>query len=1061
MIYINSTIIAEAISKARTRLSGIAIEIQVRELQGDFAAVANLELKSSLIRALINALTDPNIFDILTDEEIESLYQRLHTLAELSSIDMIYNYNACLGDGYDVESNVVTLPLDHTNLEHIINTGRYTHIQIDAHLENYNNPHLTTIVNLNDTIVTNQQNDDILIYNNGNWINVPIDSVIGPSQVRNGLNVYEDYIELGGTLIRNTVITAPNDYDFDIFSSVQNTTSDGFLNFAFLPNSTLGSIVLANKLYNSQINQVGVWLEAKKSDLSDSKRFIMSSDFTKYYNMDDDAGIEYAEHFWDNYTEYSLVDKEYVDTHLFSDTGTINVIARDTPLLDGWVLYWNYTEGKWDLKDPDGFGSDNSFNNALTKTDDLVQWGGALIKNTTVDGNLVYNTTFDRISLFKVNAQNYNLTTGNTNITGSQFDIVAERVIPTAIPSKLFIGGQLVNSVQQPFVSIESGANNSDNIKLRAFAKRLEVQDDRVTKTGLQYASIYPDTNWTNTTLPHKYYVDNHLFAKGGTNIAKNPTVTQDGYVLFWNNTNNAWDLKEPEEGGSSYTFENGLIESGGTVKQGGWLTEDTTILGSAAGDANVRNFGYTRLKQFKTHTSALNQELSKYTSIYHDNEELVLSIFNGLENITSADIRIFKDSDNFNKIRIATAGAGGGQGNNMVLYESEFVISGPALTYEGVKYGAKYHSNYTLRSLVDKEYVDLAVGSGGYTHPNHTGDVTSVGDGATTIANGVVTNAKLADMPSNTVKSRILGTNGEPQNLPLYNNQLLGRLTGNIQAIDITTDTNLTSNSNAEIPTEKAVKGYADTHLKGYTFADNPSDGEVPSWDAGTSTWTFITPSTGGLSAVDNGLTVDGTGKIDLGGNLTSDTVLISNGTNRLVRFGDSATAGQRLNTFAVHTQNNIGFNTYAASSEIYFRTVNHVELGPKAIVTSTNGKDPQATYTFHVDGDSYVEGTLYATSDIVAGSDIRLKDNIQDLAYSIEDLLKLRPVSYTEKSTGKSKIGLIAQEVKEVIPEVVNSPETEEGYYGIDYAKLVPLLINVIKDQDQRIKQLEDKIK
>lgn len=51
----------------------------------------------------------------------------------------------------------------------------------------------------------------------------------------------------------------------------------------------------------------------------------------------------------------------------------------------------------------------------------------------------------------------------------------------------------------------------------------------------------------------------------------------------------------------------------------------------------------------------------------------------------------------------------------------------------------------------------------GGYTHPNHTGDVTSVGDGAQTIADNAVTNAKAADMAANTVKVRNAGTTGNP----------------------------------------------------------------------------------------------------------------------------------------------------------------------------------------------------------------------------------------------------------------------------------------------------------
>lgn len=60
---------------------------------------------------------------------------------------------------------------------------------------------------------------------------------------------------------------------------------------------------------------------------------------------------------------------------------------------------------------------------------------------------------------------------------------------------------------------------------------------------------------------------------------------------------------------------------------------------------------------------------------------------------------------------------------------------------------------------------LNVADGANNYSHPNHTGEVTSTGDGATVIAVNVVTNAKLADMGANTIKGR-LSTSGDPQDL-------------------------------------------------------------------------------------------------------------------------------------------------------------------------------------------------------------------------------------------------------------------------------------------------------
>jgi hypothetical protein len=57
-------------------------------------------------------------------------------------------------------------------------------------------------------------------------------------------------------------------------------------------------------------------------------------------------------------------------------------------------------------------------------------------------------------------------------------------------------------------------------------------------------------------------------------------------------------------------------------------------------------------------------------------------------------------------------------------------------------------------------------VGASGYVHPNHSGDVTSSGDGATVIASGVVTNVKLAPMASGTIKARITAGSGDPEDV-------------------------------------------------------------------------------------------------------------------------------------------------------------------------------------------------------------------------------------------------------------------------------------------------------
>ena len=101
----------------------------------------------------------------------------------------------------------------------------------------------------------------------------------------------------------------------------------------------------------------------------------------------------------------------------------------------------------------------------------------------------------------------------------------------------------------------------------------------------------------------------------------------------------------------------------------------------------------------------------------------------------------------------------------------------------------------------------------------------------------------------------------------------------------------------------------------------------------------------------------------------------------------------------------------------------------------------------------------TVTATSDICAFSDARLKQNVTSLTESLERVEKLRGVSYELKADpGIDHLGLIAQEVKDIVPEVVLH-DSASDMYKVSYQSLVPLLIEAVKELSARIKKLEEK--
>lgn len=98
-----------------------------------------------------------------------------------------------------------------------------------------------------------------------------------------------------------------------------------------------------------------------------------------------------------------------------------------------------------------------------------------------------------------------------------------------------------------------------------------------------------------------------------------------------------------------------------------------------------------------------------------------------------------------------------------------------------------------------------------------------------------------------------------------------------------------------------------------------------------------------------------------------------------------------------------------------------------------------------------------LYCYGGLSSPSDIKLKENVEDLPYGLDDVAQMRPVEYDLKVDGRHDIGFIAQEMKQVVPDVVS--EMADGTLSIQYAKLVPVLVNAIKELQAEVELLKSK--
>lgn len=119
-------------------------------------------------------------------------------------------------------------------------------------------------------------------------------------------------------------------------------------------------------------------------------------------------------------------------------------------------------------------------------------------------------------------------------------------------------------------------------------------------------------------------------------------------------------------------------------------------------------------------------------------------------------------------------------------------------------------------------------------------------------------------------------------------------------------------------------------------------------------------------------------------------------------------------------------------------------VEANPQVLV-----EGPAGTYTLNgsliTTGDVTVQGTLFETSDQ------RLKNNIETIQDAVDIIDQLRGVNFNWKETNKQSVGLIAQEVESVLPFLIK--EDTKGYKSINYTAIIGLLIEAVKELNEKI--------
>jgi len=278
------------------------------------------------------------------------------------------------------------------------------------------------------------------------------------------------------------------------------------------------------------------------------------------------------------------------------------------------------------------------------------------------------------------------------------------------------------------------------------------------------------------------------------------------------------------------------------------------------------------------------------------------------------------------------------------------------------------------------------------------------------------------------------------------------------------------------------------------YYIADN--DGSVWTWgiDGGVSD-AWILSNAFGLGTPK--ITVLPSGNVGIGTstNLANGTLNVeSNGTSVLQARSDTAgvndgdttvtalrgvnsTAAKWANTNYYAYSHKWGIGSGASSnSAMTLDASGNLLVGTTSPVANVGGLSVNATGSFHcasfqAGGNGYgivirnsggtivgsiimgASATTYNTS-----SDQRLKDNIVDAPSASDDIDAIQVRSFDWKADGShQKYGMVAQELVTVAPEAVSQPEDPEEMMGVDYSKLVPMLIKEVQQLRARVAQLE----
>ncbi|MEL7399275.1 MAG: tail fiber domain-containing protein [Pseudomonadota bacterium] len=218
-----------------------------------------------------------------------------------------------------------------------------------------------------------------------------------------------------------------------------------------------------------------------------------------------------------------------------------------------------------------------------------------------------------------------------------------------------------------------------------------------------------------------------------------------------------------------------------------------------------------------------------------------------------------------------------------------------------------------------------------------------------------------------------------------------------------------------------------------------------------------------------------------------TRDLVVAWGGTasnNRLLFQYSNAPTTPPSNVMQIESNGNVGIGATPLADDklrvagrIHYGSVEYIEDGGGFETTVRGSFRPDTDDSWRCGTSNFRWDAVFAQNGMIQTSDRRAKTNIEGLNYGLKEIMELRPVSYNWKDDDDKglHLGMIAQELQEVVPEMVYNPaedyiRNEEGnlvpagkegdLLGVKYDALIPVLVKGMQEQQAQVLEQQAQI-